>query len=219
MSQTVKEFSDKTSAFNVLYSVNTTDKLKEKNKLTYLPWSSAWAEVKKVYPDATFKVFEQVIDDYGNTRPWFTDENSGWVKVSVDVDGLCLTETLAIMDFRNQAIKPEEITSVNANKSIKRCLVKCLALHGLALFVYEGEDLPEEDAKLVKVKAEIKDLIAKKGASNKEKVLEYCKETVKSAEIDFEDSDFSSDLLWTIDDLEVLDGLKRKLMAIRIKKA
>lgn len=140
--------------FQDLYDVDVREKTKKKNGLDYLSWAAAWAEVKKKYPDATYKIYEQIIDERGNTRPWFDDGKSGWVKTGVTINGIEAIEQLPIMDFRNKAIAADAITSTDANKSIQRSLTKACARHGLGLYIYEGEDLPEEVKKEEKKKAE-----------------------------------------------------------------
>lgn len=207
----------KKSVFETLYGTDTSKKFKEKNGLTYLSWASAWAEVKKLYPDATYKVLHQ-IDERGNGRPWFTDDNSGWVEVEVTIDGMSQTEMLAIMDFKNKSIQKDNITSADANKSVKRCLVKCLALFGLALHVYEGEDVPEDVAKANDLKAEITELAKKKCATEvgKTKVKELCVAAEKSA-FPLLDDDAITGNYNSIDDVDVLENLKKKIMAIRAK--
>ena len=208
---------EKKSTFAVLSSVDVGDKIKEKNKLRYLPWSSAWAEVKKRYPDAKFHVYKQIMDDGGNTRPWHTDDKSGWVEVGVTIDGEEIIETLAIMNLANKAIPVEDITSVDANKSIKRCLVKCIALHGLGLYIYESEDLPEELTKIMELQEEIAELVKKKCSLSdaaKAKVKDYCVAAEKSANPQMEDDEITGNYK-NIDDFDVLEKLKRQLMAVR----
>lgn len=209
--------SESKSVFETLNSIDVEKKLKTKNNLTYLPWSSAWAEVKKIYPLASFEVKPQ-IDENGNTRPWHDDGKTGWVEVSVTIEGQTITETLAIMDFKNKAIPADQITSTDANKSYKRCLVKCLALFGLGLYVYEGEDVPEETSKIIDLKAEIKALVAKKCSTDKgkAKVAELCKAAEKEANPMVSDDDISGNYN-TIDDAEILENLKKQLMAVRVK--
>lgn len=207
----------KSDVFNTLNSINVGNKTKEKNKLTYLPWAAAWQEVKKLYPNATYEVFEMVIDEYGNTRPWFTDGVSGWVKVSVTIEGLTHTETLPIMDYKNQPIKSNEITAVNANKAIKRCFVKCLALHGLATYIYLGEDVPENESKIADLQKEIAELVNKRvtlSDSAKNKVAELCKAAEKEANPEIEE-DLIRGNYKNIDDIEILKKLKVQLMAVR----
>lgn len=207
----------KKSTFELLSGVDVSDKVKEKNKLKYLSWASAWNEVKKRFPDAKFKVYKQIMDDGGNTRPWHTDGKTGWVEVGVTIDGEEIIETLAIMNHGNKSIAADEITSVDANKSIKRCLVKCIALHGLGLYIYESEDLPEEVSKIIEMHEEIAELVRKKVALSdaaKAKVKEYCVAAEKTANPQMEDDEITGNYK-NIDDIEVLEKLKRQLLAVR----
>lgn len=206
------------SVFDTLNSVDVSDKVKQKNNLTYLAWSSAWAEVMKKYPDSTFKVNPQIIDEGGNTRFWHDDGKTGWVEVSVTISGKEITETLAIMDFKNKSIPADQITSVDANKAIKRCLVKAIAMHGLGLYIYEGEDLPEEATKTLTLKAEIKELVAKKCTTDKgkTKVAELCKAAEKEADPLMDDADITGNYM-NIEDIDILEKLKKQLLAVRIK--
>ena len=91
------------SVFEKLNSVDVSSKVKTKNGLTYLSWASAWAEVKKKYPDATYKIKPQIMDDRGNQRFWHDDGKTGWVEVSVTIGKVEITESLAIMDFKNKS--------------------------------------------------------------------------------------------------------------------
>lgn len=203
--------------FNTLNSINVGNKTKEKNNLTYLPWAAAWEAVKRIYPEATFEIWEQTIDEFGNKRYWFTDGNTGWVKVSVTIGGVTMTEVLPIMDYRNQAIPADKITSTDANKSFKRCLVKCLALHGLATYVFLGEDLPESETKIVDLKDEIKELVGKKvklSEKAKEKVAEVCKAAEREANPELGD-DLITGNFRNINDTVILENLKKKLLAVR----
>jgi hypothetical protein len=125
--------------FNELNSVDCTGKIEKKNGLSYLSWAYAWAEVKKKHPDANYTVYE-------NKDGWnyFTDGRTGWVKTGVTVNGIEHIEYLPIMDFRNKSIPVDNITSFDVNKSIQRSLTKACARHGLGLYIYAGEDLPED---------------------------------------------------------------------------
>ena len=158
----------KKGIFATLSAIDTSEKVKEKSKLKYLPWSSAIQIVKGLYPKTTFNVIPQVVDDMGNTRPWHDDGKTGWVEVYVKIESddgeVCeAKEVLAIMDYKNQSIPAEKITSVDANKSIKRCLCKALAIaSGIGLYIYEGEELPDEVANVVKLQSECMALIKKK---------------------------------------------------------
>ena len=132
------------SAFNEMYSINVNDRTEKKNGLTYLSWAWAWAEVKKLYPDANYAIVPQVMDELGNTRFWHDDGRTGWVEVTVTIDGLTQYEVLPIMDYKNKSIPAEQITSFDANKAVKRAVTKAIGLCcGLGLYIYAGEDLPE----------------------------------------------------------------------------
>lgn len=208
---------EKTSVFETLNNLDLSKRTKEKNELTYTPWAAAWAEVKKIYPSATFKVHPQIVDEFGNERFWHDDGKSGWVEVSVKIQGETQKETLAIMDYRNNAISAEKITSTDANKAVKRCLVKALALHGLGIYVYMGEDLPEEMTMANALRSEIKDLIDKKAKLSeaaKEKVAECCRNAEKEANPDMED-DLIRGNPKNINDVDILTELKQKLLNIR----
>ena len=145
--------------FEELNSIDVSDKTEKKNGLTYLSWAWAWTEVKKRHPDATYTVYE-------NADGWnyFTDGRTGWVKTGVTVNGIEHIEYLPIMDFKNKSIKLEQITSFDVNKAIQRSLTKAVARHGLGLYIYAGEDLPED--------AEPKE----KKLTNREKVIITAKE-------------------------------------------
>ena len=124
--------------FETLYAVNVNDRTDKRNGLTYLSWADAWAELKKRFPDASARVYE-------NADGWnyHTDGRTCWVKCGVTVSGAEQVETLPVMDYRNKAIPLDLVTSVDVNKAIKRCITKAIALHGLGLYIYAGEDLPE----------------------------------------------------------------------------
>lgn len=143
------------SIFEKLNAVNVNDKTEVKNNLTYLSWAWAWAEVKKVDPKAYYRIYE-------NPDGWFyhTDGKTAWVKTGVTVDGLEHIEYLPVMNYKNKSIPLEEITSFDVNKTIQRSLTKACARHGLGLYIYAGEDLPEAEVMTDdEKKAEIKKLI------------------------------------------------------------
>lgn len=124
--------------FNVLNAVDVRDKTEKKNNLSYLSWAWAWGEVKKRHPDANYTIYE-------NSQGWnyHTDGRTCWVKTGVTVQGIEHIEYLPVMDFRNASIKAEMVTSFDVNKAIQRSLTKAVARHGLGLYIYAGEDLPE----------------------------------------------------------------------------
>lgn len=136
--------------FNVLNAINVNGKTEKKNGLTYLSWAWAWAEVKKAFPDATYTVYERDTD-YGPVN-YFTDGRTCWVKTGVTINGIEHIEELPVMDFKNKSIPLDNVNSMDVNKAIQRSLTKACARHGLGLYIYAGEDLPEDetDAKPVR---------------------------------------------------------------------
>jgi len=128
----------KKAVFDTLSSINVNDKTEKKNNLTYLSWAWAWAEVKKLYPEVQRTVYENE-----NGCNYFTDGKSCWVKVGVTIEGIEHIDYLPVMDYRNKSILLENVTSFDVNKAIQRSATKALALHGLGLYIYAGEDLPE----------------------------------------------------------------------------
>ena len=127
--------------FNDLYAVNVNGHTEKKNNLTYLSWAWAWGEIKKRHPDANYTVYE-------NADGWnyHTDGRTCWVKTGVTVNGIEHIEYLPVMDYKNKSIPVENVTSFDVNKAIQRSLTKACARHGLGLYIYAGEDLPEEEA-------------------------------------------------------------------------
>ena len=126
--------------FQQLSSINVNSKTEKKGKFTYLSWAFAWAELKKVSPTATSKVYH----DENTNMPYFASKAGVIVKVGVTIEGLEHINYLPVMDFRNAAIAADEVNMMDVNKAIQRCTVKAIALHGLGLYIYAGEDLPEE---------------------------------------------------------------------------
>ena len=130
--------SEQKSVFDTLNSINVNEHTEKKNGLTYLSWAWAWAEVKKKFPDAQYTIYER--PDGVN---YWTDGRTCWVKTGVTINGLEHIEELPVMDYRNASIPLEKLTSTDVNKAIQRSLTKACARHGLGLYIYAGEDLPE----------------------------------------------------------------------------
>lgn len=161
--------------FDLLNEVNVNDKTEKKNGLTYLSWAWAWGEVKKRFPAANYTIYE-------NKDGWnyHTDGRTCWVKTGVTIEGVEHIEYLPVMDYRNASIPAAKVTSFDVNKAIQRSLTKACARHGLGLYIYAGEDLPEEETTTQEEpKPETKKPAAKKAAPKKE-------ETQKPEEIDRE---------------------------------
>lgn len=149
--------------FEELSKINVNDKTESKNGLTYLSWTWAWSELKKRYPDATYE-----IKKFENNLPYVYDENTGYmVFTTMTIDNLTYEMWLPVMDGNNKAMlnrgytyqvkeyidgkftgkyKEKEVepaTMFDINKTIMRCLVKNIAMFGLGIYIYAGEDLPE----------------------------------------------------------------------------
>lgn len=154
------------SAFEILNGIDVGGHTEKKNGLTYLSWAWAWAEVKKAYPDASYKIYE-------NADGWFyfTDGKTCWVKTGVTIEGLEHIEYLPVMDFKNKSIPADAVTSFDVNKAIQRSLTKACARHGLGLYIYAGEDLPEPP----KVTPEQADELVKAAGARIDKMLKYYK--------------------------------------------
>jgi hypothetical protein len=129
--------------FEKLSLINVNDKTEKKGKFTYLSWSFAWSELKKISPSATSKVYH----DENTNMPYFASKAGVIVKVGITIDGLEHINYLPVMDFRNASIPLDKVNMMDINKAIQRCTVKAIALHGLGLYIYAGEDLPEEIVK------------------------------------------------------------------------
>lgn len=159
--------------FADLNSINVSDKTEKKNGLTYLSWAWAWGELKKKFPDATYTIYE-------NPDGWnyFTDGKTCWVKTGVTVNGIEHIEYLPVMDYRNKSIPAESITSTDVNKAIQRSLTKAVARHGLGLYIYAGEDLPEEKSEDERKFDDQTDKLKKDTISKKDQ--ETLKRTVES---------------------------------------
>jgi len=179
---------NKKSVFELLSSINVNSKVEKKSGLTYLSWSYAWSEVKKVCPNALY----QVITDPTTNKPYFYDEYLGYIvmtEVRIEEETLCMW--LPVMDGANKAMKVapynyttkygektvEAATMFDINKTLMRCLVKNLAMFGMGIYIYAGEDLPESESTPVvatKAEAPVADLPdLKKDSDNWNKVIKY----------------------------------------------
>lgn len=142
--------------FKTLSTINVNDSIKSREGLKYLPWATAWAEVVKLYPDATYKVYK-----YENNLPYVHSPLGYMVFTSVTILNHTLEMHLVVTDTKNKTLKDEpysykvksngneyekKVAAINMfdiNKTIMRCLTKNLAMFGLGLYLYQGEDLPE----------------------------------------------------------------------------
>lgn len=172
---------ERTDVFSTLNRINVNEHTEQKGNLTYLSWAWAWSKVKENYPEAFYTIYE-------NADGWnyFTDGRTCWVKTGVTIDGLEHIEYLPVMDFKNRPVALDAVTSTDVNKSIQRSLTKACARHGLGLYIYAGEDLPEEERKeqaRMEEKIDKKDVaILRKMLS--EKQIEWVKKTMHVDDLD-----------------------------------
>lgn len=127
------------NVFSELSKVDVSSKIEKKGNLSYLSWAYAWGELQKKYPEATY-----TIEKFDNNLPYVHDEGTGYmVFTNVTVGGTTREMMLPVMDNRNKALKAA--TMFDINKAIMRCLVKNIAMFGLGLNIYAGEDLPTSE--------------------------------------------------------------------------
>lgn len=170
--------------FIVLSGINVNEHTEKKEGLTYLTWSWAWDEIKRLYPEASYTIWKNE-----NGLPYVYDPLTGFmVYTSVTIEGVTHEMWLPVMDSKNKAMKAEPYTyktrygektvepatMFDINKTIMRCLVKNLAMFGLGLYIYAGEDIPTDDAVQTQPKGTKKDTLVAE-ADAKSKVLAYIK--------------------------------------------
>jgi hypothetical protein len=127
------------STFKKLSSLDVRSKVERKGSQDYLSWSNAWGMLKSEYPSANRTIYE----DPHTGLNFFTDGRTAYVKVGVTVEGLEHIDYLPVMDFRNNSIPVDKVTSFDVNKTIQRATAKAIAMHGLGLTLWSGEDVPE----------------------------------------------------------------------------
>lgn len=120
-----------------LSSVDVSGKIEHKGKFSYVSWAWAWTFVKTYYPNVNFRYI-----DNKDGLNYHHDGRYAWVKVGVTINDIEHIEQLPVLNHSNKPIKLNEITSFDVNTALKRCLVKAIALHGLGVSLYAGEDLP-----------------------------------------------------------------------------
>lgn len=176
----------KKSVFDRLSAINVNEHVEKKDNLTYLSWAWAWSQTKRECPDATYKILET---EY--------DEALGFMcHTNVTIEGETLEMWLPVMDGKNKSMKKQSYeyatkygtktvdgaTTFDINKTLMRCLVKNLAMFGLGIYIYAGEDLPEAEASApapspapakAKPTAELVDLVI--GSDNWKSVEKYVK--------------------------------------------
>ena len=170
--------------FNKLFLLDINGHIEKKNGLSYLSWAWAWAEVKKIYPTANYTI-----------EPYSFDEKLGYmVFTTVTINGQTYRMWLPVMDNNNNSMKsePYEVTTkygkkqvaaasmFDINKAYMRCLVKNLAMFGLGLYIYAGEDLPEKSFETIDEELTILEEMLKKidGCTTVEEVTDIWKNNI-----------------------------------------
>ncbi len=158
------------STFKTLAAVNVKDRGEKKGRFDYLSWAYAWAMIKDQYPDANRKVYESE----SNELNYFSDGRTGYVKVGVTINDVEHIDYLPIMGHNNQSLTLDKITSFAVNKTIQRSTVKAIAMHGLGLSLWAGEDLVDISEAAPAVKQEAKPTL-KKTSEKWNDVVNYVK--------------------------------------------
>ena len=153
--------------FKDLSSININDKVEKKGQHKYLSWAHAWTLAKQKFPEIQRIVYE--CESTGLN--YFTDGNSAYVKVGITIEGLEHIDYLPVMDFRNNALPLDKVTSMEVNKTIQRSTTKAIAMHGLGLNLWSGEDIVQTTTEPTSNKEEKVELII--NTDNWAKVLKY----------------------------------------------
>tara|TARA_Y100000356_G_scaffold134729_1_gene144847 strand:- start:634 stop:1248 length:615 start_codon:yes stop_codon:yes gene_type:complete len=166
----------KNNIFKELSAVSIKGKTDKKGKFDYMSWATAWSMIKNEYPDAQRKVYE--CQETGLN--FFTDGKTAYVKVGITINNLEHIDYLPVMDYRNNSITMEKITSMDVNTAIQRSTAKAIAMHGLGLSLWIGEDTievvkPQPKQQVSKTSAPVKDtkITLDIGDNNWSKVLKY----------------------------------------------
>ena len=127
------------NTFKELSKISVKEKVEKKGQFNYLSWANAWSMCKEKYPDTQRKVYE----DDATGLNFFSDGKTAYVKVGIIVNGIEHIDYLPVMDFRNNSIPIDKITSMDVNTTIQRSTAKAIAMHGLGLSLWIGEDVVE----------------------------------------------------------------------------
>ena len=156
------------SNYQKLTEVSIKSKVERKGNLDYLSWANAWDMLKKQHPKAQRTVYESEHTGLN----YFTDGKTAYVKVGITVGDMEHIDYLPVMDYRNNSISLEKVTSTDVNKTIQRSTAKAIAMHGLGLSLWTGEDVPELQAPAPQP-AKMKSITLNIGDDNWVKVLKY----------------------------------------------
>ena len=127
------------NTFTELASISVKDKIERKGNFDYLSWANAWHMLKTKYPNAQRIVYESVQTELN----YFSDGSTAYVKVGIIINDVEHIDYLPVMDYRNNSIPLEKITSMDVNTAIQRSTAKAIAMHGLGLSLWTGEDVPQ----------------------------------------------------------------------------
>jgi hypothetical protein len=156
------------SVYSTLSQTSVREKIERKGNLDYLSWANAWHMLKTTYPNAQRKVYEHEHTGFN----YFTDGRTAYVKVGIIVNDLEHIDYLPVMDFRNNALPIDKVTATDVNKTIQRSTAKAIAMHGLGLSLWTGEDVPViVDVAQAPQESSLIELT--KGSENWEKVAQY----------------------------------------------
>lgn len=151
------------SLFEQLNQLNVNDHVDKKNGLSYLSWSYAHQELMKVDPNYTVKIHEYPHPEVVNEQyfvPYLATPEGYSVTVSITIKGQTATETLPVLDFKNKSVPYKQADMFQINKTYKRCFVKAAALHGLGLYIYNGDVMPEQPFESASID-EVNDVVSK----------------------------------------------------------
>ena len=158
--------------FKKLSAINVKGMAEKKGNFNYLSWANAWALIKENYPNAQRKVYESEQTEL----PYFTDGKTASVKVGIIVNQIEHIDYLPVMDYRNNSIPIAKITSMDVNTAIQRSTAKAIAMHGLGIAIFKGEDLVNIATPKANTPAEPKKEVIYSltvGDDNWDKVLNY----------------------------------------------
>ena len=164
----------KDGVFHTLFGVFLNDKVDDKGGLMYLSWADAWAEVKKRFPAANYKVYEDPASGWN----YFTDGRTAWVKVSVIIDGMEHIEFYPVTDNKNKSMLLENITSMDVNTAIQRGITKACARHGLGLSLYGAEKTDAYNSNEKGTRAKTQKASSGQAAEQKAPVIQMPPQTV-----------------------------------------
>lgn len=161
----------KDSVYLKLKAIDVRPKVEKKGRADYLSWAYAWDMAMTEYPDMQRIIYESEHTGLN----YFTDGNTAYVKVGVIINGKEIIDMLPVMDHRNKSITIDKLCSFEVNKSIQRATVKAIAMHGLGLSLWTGEDIPSQpsEAKETPSNEPKKKITLKVDDENWAKVLKY----------------------------------------------